>query len=90
MGKTSEAMPYYNKAFELAHATFGAKHPSVADIYVNMGNVHLRKCAFDEAKEKFNDALMIYKASKLPPDHPKIAHAQTLLARVKHEEDLCV
>eukprot|EP00978_Attheya_sp_CCMP212_P028952 scaffold101273_cov43-Attheya_sp.AAC.2 len=90
MGKTSEAMPYYNKAFELAHATFGAKHPSVADIYVNMGNVHLRKCAFDEAKEKFNDALMIYKASKLPPDHPKIAHAQTVLARVKHEEDLCV
>lgn len=56
---------------------------------VNIGQVLLRKCDYDGAKEQFCIALEIYNA-KLPDNHPKIATAAQLMERVEQEEALCV
>jgi tetratricopeptide (TPR) repeat protein len=84
------AMKCLEEALPMAEQAVGARHPAVADIYVHMGEIHLRKCHFDEAKEWIGKALVIYQKSNLDEDHPSLKEALALMERVDRDEMLCV
>lgn len=73
----------------LSRANLLSNNPTRRNFLVNIGQVLLRKCDYDGAKEQFCTALEIYK-TKLPEGHPKIAAAAQHLDRLEQEEALCV
>lgn len=78
------------EALSIAELAVGSRHPAVADIHIQLGGMHLRKCHFDEARESINKALDIFHNSNLDEDHPSFVDAQKLLERVERDEMLCV
>lgn len=74
----------------MAEQAVGKLHPSVAEILVQVGVMHLRKCRFEEASEVIKQALEIYRKSNLDEDHPGIRQAKADLEKVERAEMLCV
>ena len=89
-GDYTNAMKCLQEALPMAEQAVGAKHPAVADIFVHLGGIHLRKCHFDEAKDWIRKALDIYHNSNLDEDHPSLKEAVALMERVDRDEMLCV
>lgn len=90
VGDHNEGKKCLDEALSMAEQAVGARHPIVADIYVQMGAMHLRKCHFDEARASTNKALEIFNNSNLDEDHPSFAEARRLMERVERDEMLCV
>jgi len=89
-GNYDGAMKTLMEAMPMAEQAVGPQHPAMADIYVHLGGMHLRKCHFDESKEWIQKALDIYQASNLDEDHPSLKEAIAMMERVDRDEMLCV
>ena len=88
--KYVDSLRCFKESMRIAVRTFGLDHPFIADIHVGVGNLNTRKCDFDEAKSEFKLALQIYNKCKVPEMHSKVKTCKRDLARVEHEEALCV
>eukprot|EP00551_Chaetoceros_affinis_P016380 CAMPEP_0203713820 /NCGR_PEP_ID=MMETSP0091-20130426/70760_1 /ASSEMBLY_ACC=CAM_ASM_001089 /TAXON_ID=426623 /ORGANISM="Chaetoceros affinis, Strain CCMP159" /LENGTH=228 /DNA_ID=CAMNT_0050591857 /DNA_START=627 /DNA_END=1313 /DNA_ORIENTATION=- len=86
----TKALSHYKESMRIALRTFGLCHPFIGDIHLHVGRIHQRKCQFDEAKNEISKAIQIYESAKLSKSHVKIIQATNDLARVDHEELLCV
>ena len=89
-GDFVEANKLFLQALPIAEAAVGPYHPSLAEIHVQIGSMHLRKCHFDEATESIQKALDMYRKSNLDEDHPGIKQAIADLEQVERSEMLCV
>ena len=83
-------MKYFKDSMRIAVRVFGLNHPFIGDIHCSVGHVHQHRCQFDEAKGEISKALKIYESAKLSSSHKRIVGAKDDLARVEHEEILCV
>merc|ERR1712216_1085705 len=81
-GNFVEAGKVFQEALKIVKEAVGASHPSVADIQVQLGIMHLQKCHFDEASEAISEALTIYRGADLDEDHPGIKEALVEQERV--------
>jgi len=88
--KFDDAISKFTVARTIATQSLGEKHPFIASIHVGRSSVFLRRCHFDEAKSELEIALKIYKEFNLPDIHSKLQKIKKDIARVEHEEDLCV
>ena len=88
--KYVDSLRCFKESMRIAVRTFGLDHPFIANIHVGVGNLNTRKCDFDEAKSEFKLALQIYNKCKVPEMHSKVKTCKRDLARVEHEEALCV
>lgn len=86
----SEASKAFLEAKTIAEEAVGPTHPTVADIHVQMGVMHLRTCHFEEASTEITTALKIYRSSALDEDYPGIKKAKQELERIERAEMLCV
>lgn len=89
-GNFAEANKLFLEAHTIAKESVGEKHPVIADIHVQIGTMHLRKCHFEEAAASINKALDVYRASGLNEDHLGVRSALKELERVERAEMLCV
>jgi tetratricopeptide (TPR) repeat protein len=90
-GSFVEANKLFLQILPMAEAAVGpGYHPSVADIHIQMGDMHLRKCHFEEATASIQKALDMYRKCNLDEDHPGIRQALEDLERVERSEMLCV
>jgi len=89
-GDTDKAMDCLTEALSMAEESVGATHPCVAEIYSELGALHVRKCQFKEARTSIQKALDIYCWSNLDDDYPGIQDAKEKLERVERDEMLCV
>jgi len=85
-----QALMCFKDAMRIAIPILSMQHPFIGDIHLRVGHIHQRKCHFDEAKNEISRALKIYKSSKIPDSHSKVISAKRDIARVEHEESLCV
>lgn len=85
-----ESLRCFKESMSIAVRTFGLKHPFIADIHVAVGNLNTSKCHFEEAMKEFKLALEIYSKCEIPEKYSKVIECQKSIARVKHEEVLCV
>jgi tetratricopeptide (TPR) repeat protein len=83
-------MQCLNEALQLIESAVGTSHPAVAETYVQMAGVYLRLCHFQEAREKVEKALEIFRCANLDEDHLGIQEALMQLDRVERDEMLCV
>jgi len=90
MRKFDLALSNFKTARQIAIQSLGEKHPFIADIHVGRGSVFLRRCHFEEAKNELKVALDICKMSNLSENHFKVQKILNDMARVEHEENLCV
>ena len=90
IGKFDQAQAALMEALPMTEAAVGPKHPAVADVFIHLAGMHLRKCHFDEAKEWIEKAMEIYETSNLDEDHPSLKEATALMERVDRDEMLCV
>jgi tetratricopeptide (TPR) repeat protein len=90
LGDTTRAMQCLNEALQLIESAVGTSHPAVAETYVQMAGVYLRLCHFQEAREKVEKALEIFRCANLDEDHLGIQEALMQLDRVERDEMLCV
>jgi tetratricopeptide (TPR) repeat protein len=89
-GDTVAAGVCLTEALGIAKESLGDTHPAVAEIYAEMGCLHLRNCQFDDARKEIQKALDIYCWSSLDDDYPGIKDAKEKLERVERDEMLCV
>ena len=59
---------------------FGASHPSVADDWIDIGNVQQQRARYLESEVSFRKALGIYEGW-YGPDHPEVASSLTILSQ---------
>ena len=90
IGKFKEAQDSLMDALPMIESSVGPRHPAMADMYIHIAGMHLRKCHFDEAKEWIEKALSIYHSSNFDVDHPSLKEAVALMERVDRDEMLCV
>jgi tetratricopeptide (TPR) repeat protein len=60
----TEAAAAYRRAVGLWRDILGPKHPSVATLLVNLGQIYVRLARLDEAEPIFRQALGIFEANK--------------------------
>lgn len=85
-----EAIHMYEKARSIASSSLGLDHPFIADIHLEMGIVHTRRCHFDEGKSELEKAIQIYRKFQFSESHVKLKKAAIALNRNIVEEGLCV
>jgi tetratricopeptide (TPR) repeat protein len=84
------AISILGKAMSMAVSQFGLEHPFVADIHLEVGLVHMRRCQFQEGKKEIEDAMKIYRKFNLNDSHYKMRKANEAFKRISHEEEICV
>jgi len=84
------AISMLDKAMSIAVSQFGSEHPLVADVHLEVGSVHTRRCQFEEGKKNIESAIRIYRKFHLDDTHYKMRKANEALSRIAHEEELCV
>lgn len=84
------AISMLDKAMSMAVSQFGLEHPIVADIHLEVGLVHTRRCEFEEGKKEIEDSIRIYRKFHLDDTHYKMRKANEALRRIAHEEEICV
>ena len=67
-----EAIPYLEKAVELAEKEIGADHPTIATLLNNLGALYFAQSNYEEAEEPYTRALEIWQKA-LGPDHLNVA-----------------
>jgi tetratricopeptide (TPR) repeat protein len=88
--KLDEADVLLANAVEMAVATVGDWHPTVAEIHVARSSLHLRRCHFDLSRECVERALEIYEKANLNDDFQPYVEAKQQLTRIEHDEALFV
>jgi len=76
MGNYNEAFSHLNSALKIRLDTFGEEHPSVAEIYHDLGVYHLKREALDDAIMNFSKAIQICNDIFIPKGHPSIAESK--------------
>ena len=73
MNNQEQAIFYLKRALEINRKNFGQIHPSVSDVYLNLGSVYRRQKKVKKAKELFKKALEIDK-ELYGLDHAKVSN----------------
>jgi len=79
MGKYREALPYYEKALELAPRAFGENSPNTAIIVSNLANLYKNMGQYAKAEPLYERSREINEA-RLGKDHPDVADSLNDLA----------
>jgi tetratricopeptide (TPR) repeat protein len=89
-GRFAESTKYIDEALPIAEHAVGKMHPAVGLILVAHGNLFLRKCQFEQAREMIERGLEIYVSCNVAKKHPHRLEAEETLERVERDEALCV
>ena len=84
-GKYTEAIPVEREALDVAEATFGEEHSTVAASAYLLATLYDKQGRYTEAEPLYKRAITIYKKS-LGPDHPNVATVLNNLARLYKEQ----
>ncbi len=74
-GRYQEAIPFFQKALELAVREFGPDHPTTAIIINNLALLYDNQGRYGDAEPLYNRSLAIFEKA-LGPDHPDVLRPQ--------------
>ena len=77
------ALKYSGKSLIIGKETFGKTHPFVAEVYNNMGEIHLEQGNLDTAHECFQNSLSILQNAGDPENEAHVLKNMEKLYRTK-------